>query len=398
MESHGKLEVKMGTLFSMLRLKRRLLAGVVGIVLTFSSFVFSQTLERPGQANSINRQLNMLVLGDSILWGEGLRSEHKSWYQVKTWLETNTGRSIIERIEAHSGAVIERGSVDNSLTATNPEVNVALPTINEEVDNALRFYSDGSIVDLVLISACGNDVGVENLLNASGSEEIDRMTEAKCGAPMERLLRKVATSFPAAQVIVVGYYPFFSEKTRNDFVMKALAQRFYKTAPGAPRIGRKEVLEQLTANSRTWYQTSNKTLAEVARKTDAELGAGRERIMFAKIEFPSDYSFAAKGTRLWGFNRSPFRMMLVLLSFGQILLPPNDEVRSRRRASCDDVFKHQPNETSEQKKDRQRRHLLCRYASLGHPNRKGALLYADAITEALKATLGTKGLSRIGER
>jgi len=73
-------------------------------------------------------------------------------------------------------------------------------------------------------------------------------------------------------------------------------------------------------------------------------------------------------------------------------------VRSQRRASCDDVFKRQPNETSEQKKDRQRRHMLCRYASLGHPNRKGALLYADAITEALKATLGTKGLSRIGER
>ena len=118
MESHGKLEVKMGTLFSMLRLKRRLLAGVVGIVLTFSSFVFSQTSERLGQANSINRQLNMLVLGDSILWGEGLKTEHKSWYQVKTWLETNTGRVVVERIEAHSGAVIETGSVDDSRTAT----------------------------------------------------------------------------------------------------------------------------------------------------------------------------------------------------------------------------------------------------------------------------------------
>jgi hypothetical protein len=58
---------------------------------------------------------------------------------------------IIQRIEAHSGAVIEGGSVDDSLAATNPEVNVALPTINKEVDNALRFYSDRSIVDVVLI-------------------------------------------------------------------------------------------------------------------------------------------------------------------------------------------------------------------------------------------------------
>ncbi len=76
-------------MFSMLRLNRRLPAGVLGIILGFSPFVFSQTSERPGQVNSINRQLNILVLGDSILWGEGLRTEHKSWYQVKTWLEAN---------------------------------------------------------------------------------------------------------------------------------------------------------------------------------------------------------------------------------------------------------------------------------------------------------------------
>ncbi len=382
----------------MFRLDQKLLAGVVGIILTCSPFASSQTTQSPGQVNSIKRQLNMLVLGDSILWGEGLKTEHKSWYQVKTWLEADTGRSVIERIEAHSGAVIERGSVDDGRTAPNAEVNVALPTVNEEVDNALRFYSNGSTVDLVLISACGNDVGVQNLLNAAGSEEIDRMTQAKCGTPMEKLLRKIASSFPAAQLIVVGYYPFFSEKTRNDFIMKALARRFFKSTPGAPRIGRKEVLEQLTANSRTWYETSNRTLAETVRKTNAELGAGRQRVMFAKIEFPADYSFATKGTRLWGFDRSPFRMMLVLLSFGKILLPTNDEVRGQRRASCNELFKRPPNETSAQKQDRQRQHLLCRYASLGHPNRKGALLYADAITEALRMALGANGLSQMGER
>ncbi|PYS78493.1 MAG: hypothetical protein DMF66_06270, partial [Acidobacteria bacterium] len=75
------------------------------------------------------------------------------------------------------------------------------------------------------MSGCGSDVGAQNLLNASGSEEIYRLTEAKCTSPMERLLRKVATSFPAAEVIVTGYYPFFSEQTRNDFIMRALTRR-----------------------------------------------------------------------------------------------------------------------------------------------------------------------------
>src|SRR2546430_13444882 len=46
------------------------------------------------------------VLGDSILWGQGLKEEHKAWHQVKSWLEQTTGREVREKIEAHSGAVI----------------------------------------------------------------------------------------------------------------------------------------------------------------------------------------------------------------------------------------------------------------------------------------------------
>ena len=114
-------------------------------------------------------------------------------------------------------------------------------------------------------------------------------------------------------------------------------------------------------------------------------------MMFAKIEFPPDYSFAARRTRLWGLNRSPFRMALVLLSFGRILLPSDDEVRRQRTASCHELFERRPNETPGQKKERQNGHLLCRYAALGHPNREGALLYADAITNLLKTTQGGIG-------
>jgi len=361
------------------------------LVLTAST-VFCQNTQTPTDGQAA-RPLNMLVLGDSIIWGQGLKAEHKSWYQVKLWLETNTGRTVIEKVEAHSGAVIERSSLTDNLTATNPEVNVGLPTVNDEIDDALRFYSDGARVDLVLLSGCGNDVGAQNLLNASGSEEIYRLTEAKCSSPVERLLRRITTSFPAAEVIVTGYYPFFSEQTRNDFIMKALTRRFFKTNPGAPKMSSKEVLERLTTNSKEWYQASNKALAEAVRKVNAELGGGRERVMFAKIEFPPDYSFAARRTRLWGLNRSPFRMALVMLSFGRILLPSNDEVRRQRTASCDEVYKRQPNETPEQKKERQKGHMLCRYAALGHPNRKGALLYADAITNLLKTTQGVIGSS-----
>ena len=340
--------------------------------------VFSQTSTN----QKTGRPLNMLVLGDSILWGQGLKTEHKSWYHVKVWLEKTTGRAVIEKVEAHSGAIIERSSAPESLPTPNPEIDVAVPTLNEELDNAERFYSDRLGIDVVLVSGCANDVGTQNLLNATATEQIDEMTKAKCGLPMEKLLRRITTSFPAARVIVTGYYPFFSEKTRNDFILKALVRRFFKIIPGTPTLSSKELLERLTANSNAWYRASNNALSQAVQNVNS--GLHREQVMFAKIEFSPEHSFAAPQSYLWEFNRSPFRMVLVVLSFGKILLPANDEVRKQRSASCREFFKRQPSETDAQKKEREQRRLLCRYAALGHPNRKGALLYSDAILKILK--------------
>ncbi len=344
----------------------------------------SQTVQTSSD-HKASRPLHILVLGDSILWGQGLKQDHKTTYYVKLWLEKNTGRRVVERMEAHSGAVIERSSLTDNRTSANREVNVGLPTINDEVDSALSSYSDPSQVDLILISGCGNDLGIQNLLNASNVGEVDDMTEAKCGKPVETLLRRITTAFPAALVILTGYYPFFSDETRNDFVVKGLASRFFKTQTNNSRMSSKEVFERLKLNSKQWYQTSNNQLAEAARRINSETGA--QSVIFAKVDFPSAYSFNAPKTHLWGFNRSPFRMALLILSFGKVLLPSNDEMRKHRTASCNEIYREQPNETIDQRKDRKALRLFCRYAALGHPNRKGALLYADAITNALKSTL-----------
>src|SRR5439155_6888744 len=374
--------------------KMKRFLSLILTTLLFAVPATSQPLPQDAKNEDSGRPINMLVVGDSILWGQGLKPEHKSWYQVKLWLERTTGRKVIEKIEAHSGAVIEAGSTNDRLSAGNPEVNVALPTINDQFDTALKSYGDASKVDLVLLSGCGNDVNVQNLLNASVTTEINSLAAEKCGTPMERLLRRITTSFPTDVVIVGGYYPFFSEKTRNDFILRGLTKRFLKTTAGAPRINSKEILVRLTSNSKDWYEASNRTLAEAVQKVNAEIGGARTRVMFARINFPPEYSFAANQTRLWGFNRSPFRMIALLLSFGRIILPANDEVRSQRTASCDEVFKRQLNETADQKKERNKRHLLCRYASLGHPNKKGASLYADVIISLLPTALSLPNSSR----
>jgi lysophospholipase L1-like esterase len=238
----------------------------------------------------------MLVLGDSILWGQGLKAENKPVYHVKLWLEKNTGRRVVERIEAHSGAVIERASVADTHTSSNPEVNLGLPTVNDELDSAMGFYADTSQVDLVLISGCGNDVGVQNLLNALNSGEVDNMTQEKCGKPVENLLRRITTAFPAAQVIVTGYYPFFSDETRNDFVLKALGRRFFKTqANDDSRISSQERFERLKSNSRQWHQASNMQLAQAVSRVNAEMD--RPRVTICEDRFSgSVFVRSAKNT------------------------------------------------------------------------------------------------------
>jgi lysophospholipase L1-like esterase len=360
--------------------------GIFAVSILFFAVAtaLSQEVQTGSNQQSV-RPLQMLVLGDSILWGQGLKTDNKTWHHVKVWLEQSTGRQVVERIEAHSGAVIERSALADNLTSSNSEVNLGLPTINDQIDNAMRFYSDPSTVDLVLLSGCGNDVGVQKLLDASSTGEVDDMTKAKCRRPVERILRRITTAFPAAQVILTGYYPFFSEQTRNDFVLKGLARRFFKSRrdDGNVRMSSKEVFERLEVNSRYWHQASNATLAEAVSTINAELG--QQRVVFVEVEFPAAYSFAAPQTHLWGFNRSPFRMALLFLSLGKVLLPTNDDVRKQRSASCDDLYKKEQNETAEQKGNRKALLLFCRYASLGHPNRKGAQLYADSITKVLKS-------------
>jgi hypothetical protein len=200
---------------------------------------------------------------------------------------------------------------------------------------------------------------------------------------MEKLLRRIATSFPSSIIVVAGYYPIFSERTRNDFVLKGLTKRFLKATPGSPRTSSKEVLVRLTSNSKDWYEASNNTLGGVVQTVNEELGAGPTRIYFAKIQFPAEYAFAANETRLWGFDRFPLRMMVLFLSFGRTVLPANDEVRGTRVQSCKEVFRREAKETNDQRKEHRRLLLLCKYASLGHPNQKGAALYAQAIIQRL---------------
>ena len=372
--------------------KSFLLAALAVSILVSSSPVYGQS----AQPANDDKQFNLLVLGDSIAWGQGLREEHKAWYLVKTWLENNSGRPVRQRVEAHSGAVIGSvgDSAGNPVPALDGEVNRGLPSVNDQIDNALRSYTDPAKVDLVIVDGCINDLDARRLLNAVNTPEgIREAAQQKCGPPMEALLSRIAGKFPSAHVIVTGYYPILSERTESDLFMRALAKRLYT---GAERMNDKQLRARLIEISRQWYLGSNQMLAIAAGSVDEQLRAkgSRQRVLFAEVGFQPDQSFAASQSRLWGFDASWLRKVLVILTLGRVTLKTNDEQRNQRNASCKETFKPSAGETKQQKEARENRIMLCRLAAIGHPNRKGAQVYADAIGRQLKIVMNSPGWLR----
>jgi hypothetical protein len=374
--------------------------SVVGLAILFISFATlrGQTPPPSAQNTASESQLNMLVLGDSILWGQGLKEEHKAWYQVKVWLQQTAGREVQEKIEAHSGALLVGETAARAIIPEDHEVNSAVPTITEQLDDARRFFPDPSRIDLVLVDGCINDVSVFNLLNAGNTiDGISQLANTKCGQPMTELLARTSKSFPNALIIVTGYFPIISEKTPNSLLLRAIARLLYRqpSTPAAP-LKTAQLRDRLVAISQSWYQSSNHALAEAVRQANIDLSArqSRQRVHFVEISFSPEYAFAAKETRLWGFDSSFLRKLLAVLTLGKVTLKTDDERRNQRVVSCNDFYRRPQTEDKQQRRDRELRRLLCYYASIGHPNRKGAEIYSAGIIEQLKLMIAEVGWIR----
>jgi hypothetical protein len=140
-------------------------------------------------------------------------------------------------------------------------------------------------------------------------------------------------------------------------------------------------------------------LSAAAQKVDSELTASgsHQRVLFADPGFRIENAFAAKETRLWGFDATWLRKMLVVFTLGRVQLRSNDERRSYRSDLCKAFFKKPASETVEQEATREDRLMRCRLAAVAHPNRKGAVMYAEAIGKLLKPLIAGAGWLRAND-
>lgn len=378
-----------------LKLMLLLVIAVFGMASTSKGTTKDSALRTPPACRSLSdtNPLHVLLLGDSIVWGQGLAEDHKFSYLVQEWLCQKTDRKVIVTREAHSGATIRAD--EESCPTAGGEVNISQPTILDQVKSARRFYTDGSQVDLVLIDGCINDVNFRNIINPEiTKDKLADIINKKCGEPSRELLERVTESFPNAWVIITGYYPIVTEKSAKNLAMRLLIRSF-QPADAEEKFSiiknDRARFRHLVEMSRFWqWQSSANILNSVMSINQALTNKGEPaRIWY--VEAPGTgplNGFSAPESLMWtlGFNSTGKAFLakgLKVITLGRRNWRPNDEQFILRRQSCRAVAKACPEDFQGTRAETLMKRLACEYAAFGHPNREGARRYAEGIIRRL---------------
>lgn len=292
------------------------------------------------------------MIGDSVVWGQGLAEDHKTAAIVARHL----GATV--NMLAHSGAKI--GIRDSySVTMPSGEVPCFFPTILQQVQS---FHGDASTVQWVLMNGGINDVEVQRVFNPMiPMYELELHTRNYCGRDFLILLRQVTRKFKRAQVLVLGYYPGLSHQSRPEGVetLYSLVHGVQFAPMAEPALFREAIVEHCLR----FWKLSNGLLRGAVDHVNRE--AGRQRAIFIDSGMGESNAAYAPKSLLWE------------LDLDDPASAP-DEVAQERCAACDLVG-------AGSLQQRQ-----CWLSSAGHPNVAGAALMAEQCIQAVTAGVAEK--------
>ncbi|WP_026565012.1 SGNH/GDSL hydrolase family protein [Bacillus sp. UNC41MFS5] len=306
-------------------------------------------------SNTLNLVLDtfhMLVIGDSVSWGQGLPEHEKHYSLVGNAVKARNGNiGYYTQVLAHSGATIGVDDPKNT-PAVDGEVPVSYPTILQQCD---LFVGEQSEVDLIIMDGGINDVNLRVVLNPFNTDDLSALHRTHFLDNSKTLFTKVATTFPNAKVIVTGYYPPVSEHSDLTAVEVLLVALGIATEgiPGGVVAGflTEHHLQIIHARSLQLATESKLFLQQAVDETNAAL-TGEKRFFFADPNIGVEHSALSNDPYLFGINLD---------------MSPQDFIAADRLVSCTEAgctgidFE------------------ICKRASMGHPNNKGAIAYANAI-------------------
>jgi hypothetical protein len=346
-------------------------------------------------ATPMRTTFNMITLGDSIMWGQGLPESMKFRNLVQNWLQAqfDSTRAVKQwPTQAHSGAqIFVDGSEADTVTNLPGEIPSGHPSIKMQVDltasDLIRAGIRLSDVDLVLLDGGINDVGILNILLPTNSTGlVKQITDQNCVARMAQLLPRVMGMFTNAAIVITGYFPIAS--ANSDLaalaaLTAALGAEAGATVGGgvfggaAGFVGGAVGKDQMVNNSATWNGEAQSGLMSLVNSTNQQ-SMGHPRLALAWPDFGPDNCFAAPNSYL--FNVAPFNGLAGDEAEGLAGVhepPPNsvNDVAWTRAHDC--VAANRPSPK-------------CNDACMGHPNPLGAQAYANAIIHQLEVTLSSR--------
>jgi microsomal dipeptidase-like Zn-dependent dipeptidase/lysophospholipase L1-like esterase len=297
--------------------------------------------------------LHVVVIGDSVAWGQGLREEDKYVALVSHALSArNGGIKSYATVLAHSGAIIGIG--DGTMMEPLPgEVPTSYPTAIQQIE---MVTGDPDRVDLVLLTCGLNDVNFRTVVHPlTTASTIAASVDRHCRSDLSELLVATVSRFPQAQIVVSGYYPILSEDSDTTEIQAFLVAAGVSIAGLPGGVLGAALIPQITNNCRIFHELSTAAIATAVDEANAVLPT--PRILFADTGFGPENAVFASDPWLFAINGD---------------LSPQDAAAGDRGVVCQlnptrtDVFQ-------------------CTRASVGHPNATGAQAYADAILAALAA-------------
>jgi lysophospholipase L1-like esterase len=383
--------------------RRKFILGTTAVaaaMVSTGTFGRAITAGLAAQGGATGAPFEMLVLGDSVVWGQGLQEGQKFYTLVRDALVSELLRrgDIRMLVRAHSGGTI---LPQHDFTPRNyGEVPTARPSLYEQAAMASDLYDYLKVppenVNLVLLNGGINDFGVPALVNPLTRE--DRLREQAHSifrVEMKNLLQRLLGKFPNALFVVTGYYPMITagtpENTLSELIRAFLGQ---KREAEIERLARREdmlvrtdsgrgwLFTRLLSISAAWKASSDTYLSEAVNEINGMHGtsppgtvAGCKRVLFAKVELGDEEGYGAADTALWKITRE-FKTDDPRYTDrrGPRFEPPNPQPLP---GFCEEELNRLTLINRQ----------ICRLAATGHPNLKGVKIYTDAILKELRGCL-----------
>lgn len=341
-------------------------------------------------------QFNFLVIGDSIIWGQGLEEKDKFYSLTADWLREEAfghRRDVDLKVKAHSGASIKfhpdeaekyKKAGRDETYYYRPEVNVGFPSIWKQVEVAAEEYKaagKSAGADLIMVTGGITDITVSTVLDPYGDNaKLPPLIQKYCRDDMYDVIELAAEKNPNAVVAVVGYFPMLSPKTPSsklfDNWLESMSfPRLFKPFANNGLIRPlffNRLRKKGIVRSRIWFDESNKGLQAAVDKLNAKYG--RQRAIFIKSPITEDTCLETPNTLLFRMGKNGVT---------------EDPLYRSRKVECDQALPELKKTTGIDYPVR-----LCEIAGVGHPNPAGARAYTESIKTALSPLLNNIPISR----